>query len=899
MTPVTNPTISQVPTPQAAVSTPTSAVPSSSKKVKAKSTPKSVRIELPTPASEIRKSSLPKKSSLSISVTAEDVSVTSPPEEEVVVPTSVPVPTTVESEKSGAKTDKKRKREVEQEDETGPTVDTVAPTKEKAPKKRKVAKDIAVPVTVDESEATLDAGEASSEQQAAVASRQKRRRERLEEARKAAKFAAEEQQNVKLAQSLISPKTPAIAETPSVFESDAVAEKSLSKRDRRKHAAKQARERSMTETSDAIASEDVQMDEPAREEVVEMQADVPAPEVAVATVSGVASAPQEVVEPVVAPTAAVHEAVEASQSVLEETKSKRKAKRRKGEKRGGADLTMDQSAEGSKVMSSDGSAPAAQDETRAPEAQLPAAPVSSTKDSSSAPVAVSQADHPKSSRRTKRKSKVEESSTNATPTIEDATSSNGTAVAPEGDKSITAVEDITVSAADDTSIAAASSTTTPAETPSGPKSSKRRVKRSLDALAEWRAKNPPSSDTAVASSQPVAVSQVTPSPVIAQTPLPPVKAPQQEASPEAQPAQTQTATVANMPAVEEEDQSDEESEKAGTPPASSAQISLPPASQKIARLPSSSPESYPSDSEESQDAWQKAHRRMRTPGSDDFEPEGDDDEDDEDEQRQDAGHQDVDLAEEIEEPVQSRDTSEAIASFDEPEAQALAMEVDTVDEVEESPAESTPRPASSPTPQPILASVIEEQDTQPEAETLQSEVETKEATPRPGTPSLFTSTQDPLIPPTQSHHRPTPLSLTDLAAPPSPLMPSTGVVAFQDAMEEDAVADQVAMSNVSAADDAIATAIAPTQETSDVTQSGTDSGTSQSVSQSQTSTASPRRLRSRMRMRDGSKPESDPVKPLQMPTATPKKRGRQPKAQSQPDPVVQVVRQLPMRSNTR
>lgn len=838
---------------------------------------------------------MPKKSSLSISVTAADVSVAPPPVENVVAPAVAFTSSSVEPVKSSGKKDKKRKREASQERETAPTAETATPITETAPKKRKVAKDVAVPVNTEESETPVEASQASAEEKK-IAARRERRRQKQEEARKAAKFAAEEQQNVKLAQALVPSPAPIVGDTTTPSKSDAGGEKSLSKREKRKQAGKLLKERSFTGTPDAEASEDVQMDDSTREEAVEAVTEAALLSGETAETAPVDFAPTEAVAETVA-IAQADEPAPANQSVPE-TQSKRKAKRKKGDKHADADVTMDRSAEGGKVASipspKEDLLSVPREEVAAAEEQAP--PVA---DSSASNVSVGgseqtvQTGESKSSRRKSRKSKAEASSKTSTPIIENPPAVTSVTEVSVADKSAALTEDPAVTVSGDKSLANVSLTSTPADTPSSAKTSSRKGKRSsaAEALAEWRAKQ--SSGTAVASSQQTQPSQVTPSPVAPQTTSAPVEATPRDPSPVIEETQPETIS-AEQPIVEpavnesavEEEQSEEESETAGTPPASSAQISLPPASQKIARLPSSSPESYPSDSEESQDAWQKAHRRMRTPGSDDLEPEGDDDDDD-DGQGQINDRGDADMVEEIEEPAKVSATPDAIASFGEPETQALPMEVDAV-EGSDSSRESTPRPGS-PTPQPISLPADEEEFNQPEA-AAQPEEEPKEATPRLGTPNLFSSTQDPLIPPTQPHQRPARLTLTDLAAPPSPQMPSTGVMAFQDAMEEDAVADQVAMDGVSAVDDTSATLVVATQEASDVTQSGTDSGTSQSVSQSQTSTASPRRLRSRMRMRDGSKPESDPVKPLPLPTATPKKRGgRQPKAQTQPDPEIQVV----------
>lgn len=893
------------PSPAAAATLPTTpAVSSSSKKSKKTSTPKSVRIELPTPTSDVRKHALP-KSSLSISVTAEDVSVALPPLQEVAAPSAAQIDPTAQPEKSESKRNKKRKRSTEQEEESPAPADEVAPAKEKAPKKRKVADDAAV--AVGGADATIDG---ITHTQRKAISRAERRKQKAEELRKAAILAAEETKNVKLAQSLVSAPASASAPAPApapvsasasspapvsdsanVSVSVGVEEGDVSRRQktksRRREARKVKRDRSLTEASDSLPSEDVIMDDSAiREETVEHEPAVesPAPAVSNETASEVIIPSHEPVVSAVSPIATTPEPAAVSQLVSGESKSNRKNKRKNREQNKEANSTMDQ-ADAQLARSSIEPTPPEQQKANRAEEEPAVADQPSPSETSPLPVPAatstpaSSVPEPKSNRKNRRKSEKADQTTSAIQ-ADVSTTDHGSAETAVGDDSLVAKP----------------STNAVVDTPSASKRSKRQASRTsaAAALAEWRAKHSQSSNADVSISQPTVAqdAQDSPSPAIVQSNLPPVDVtPPQETAAPSESTGTKETTDADKPSSpSEEQQRDEESEGSSTPPASSAQIPLPPASQQIARLPSSSPESYSSESAESQDAWQKAHRRMRTPGSEDLEPEGDDDDDEDEDERKDPGREDVDMAEDIEEPTQSRDTPEAIASFGEPEEQDPPMEVDAVEEDAPSPSQSTPRPASSPTPQPTSPPVVQEEVAESQIEADQPEENMQDATPQPGTPHLFSMTQDPIIPPTQTQ-RAAHLSLTDLAAPSSPPMPSTGVVAFQDAMEEDAMADQAAMDSISGADDTTATAVATdATEASDVTQSGTDSAASQLVSQSQTSTASPRRLRSRMRMRDGSKPETDPLKPLPLPTATPKKRGRQPKVQSQADPVVQVVR---------
>ncbi|KAJ9111720.1 hypothetical protein QFC19_001080 [Naganishia cerealis] len=314
----------------------------------------------------------------------------------------------------------------------------------------------------------------------------------------------------------------------------------------------------------------------------------------------------------------------------------------------------------------------------------------------------------------------------------------------------------------------------------------------------------------------------------------------------------------------------EESSGTETPPASSAQIPLPSSSQRPARLPTSSPESYPSDSEESRDEWQVAHKRMqrmRTPDSDDVELEGEDD------QENDPG-EDVNRIRIAETPP------DVISSFPIPVTQSASMEVDDIMDDEETSGRYAPQQQSkTPSPQADMQQA-------PEGESVETDLDEEVPssadtvmTARFGTPNLFSSAQNPIIPLTQTDKRPSFLTLTDLAAPPSPVMPSTGVVAFQDAMEEDAAADQAAMDSMTAVEE---TSASDASANPDVQTNGVsvgnglsiDSTMSQSTDLSQMSAASPRRLRSRMRQRDGSQSQNDQLKLLPLPAPTPKKKGR-------------------------
>ncbi|KAJ9102605.1 hypothetical protein QFC21_003006 [Naganishia friedmannii] len=327
-------------------------------------------------------------------------------------------------------------------------------------------------------------------------------------------------------------------------------------------------------------------------------------------------------------------------------------------------------------------------------------------------------------------------------------------------------------------------------------------------------------------------------------------------------------------AIEPIQQDETESQEAETPPASSAQIPLPRSSQRPARLPSSSPESYPSDSEESQDAWQKAHRRMRTPGSDDLEPEGDDEDDDEDAVVASDPVEDMETNQTLERP-----TPDVILSF--PISAPASMEIDDIVEDRRSLSSSTTQHLDrSPTPQASKQQVLEAEAESTDEVSLPTD---SEMTARMATPSLFSLTQNPIIPLTQTEKRPSYTTLTDLAAPASPIMPSTGVAAFQDAMDEDAAADQAAIDSVTAVEETSASDASNSNFKARGVSKGNglriDSALSQSVDLSQTSKASPRRLRSRTR-----EPQSQTnlSKPLPIPTPTPKKRTKAPKAQSQP-----------------
>lgn len=450
----------------------------------------------------------------------------------------------------------------------------------------------------------------------------------------------------------------------------------------------------------------------------------------------------------------------------------------------------------------------------------------------------------------------------------------------------------------------------------------KRPSSAMAALAEWRAQQSKgaagSSDTSQAASSSAAsaaaVGQSADGPKENPTKAKPKeKTPEPETegeSPELEPA-VQTAPSAKiMIAPSQESHADESAEPVAaasdsdkTPPASLSQLPLPLPSQQIARLPSSSPESYPSDSEESQDAWQKAHKRMRSPGSEDLEPEGDDDDDVDEDEGDDVGRRSADEVNDIDETTQDRASPEAIATFTQPVSVPVPMEVDSAAEDDQIETGSpTPPAPSSPISEPLCSMspvvytipVPSAQQKMDEAAMEEDEPAdaTQEATPRAETPNLYTITQDPIVTPTLSHSGPTALSLTDLAAPTSPQMPSTGIAAFHDAMEEDAAADQAAMEELNADNNTVneEASSADATQPDDASQSAADSATSRPISsQSQNTSGSPRRLRSRMKLRDGSQPEIDPVKPLPLPTATPKRRGRPPKALSQVEATVEKV----------
>lgn len=426
-------------------------------------------------------------------------------------------------------------------------------------------------------------------------------------------------------------------------------------------------------------------------------------------------------------------------------------------------------------------------------------------------------------------------------------------------------------------------------TPSQKGKAKARLSTAAAALAEWRAKQ-----AVVDNAQPIAATEPPkPIEVLPVTEQLPVSSAQSRPDETIQPAAEESQltrppsqqNVAEVSVLTQHD--DAESEQAETPPASSAQIALPRSSQRPARLPSSSPESYPSDSEESQDAWQKAHRRMRTPGSDDLEPEGDDDDDDDEEKE----HEDNVL---VSDPVEDMETNKSpesptpdvISSF--PAIPPASMEIDDIVEDERS-YSTTQQPDRSPTPQ---ASNYPATESEAESADEISLPKASEMTGPNGTPNLFSSTQNPIVPPTQTEKRSSFTTLTDLAAPTSPIMPSTGVVAFQDAMDEDAAADQAAMDSVTAVEETSASDASNSNDKSRVIPNGKgsglsiDSALSQSVSFSQKPVASPRRLRSRTR---DPQSQTEITKPLPMPTPTPKKKANVLKAQSQPVSTLEEV----------
>ncbi|KAJ9121791.1 hypothetical protein QFC22_002413 [Naganishia vaughanmartiniae] len=415
-----------------------------------------------------------------------------------------------------------------------------------------------------------------------------------------------------------------------------------------------------------------------------------------------------------------------------------------------------------------------------------------------------------------------------------------------------------------------------ASTPSQKSKAKARLSSAAAALAEWRAKH-----AVIETAQPISATAtlVKPNEVLSASKQLPAPSTQGRAEAKIQPLaedsqwtppSTQRKGVEITPPIQPEET---ESEEAETPPASSAQIPLPRSSQRPARLPSSSPESYPSDSEESQDAWQKAHRRMRTPGSDDLEPEGDDEDEDEDDVRVDDSVEDVETNKTTERP-----TPDVISSF--PIIDPASMEIDNIVEDDQLSSSSAIQHLDrSPTPQAGDQQALEAEAESADQASLPSE---SEMTAHIGTPNLFSSTQNPIIPLTQTQKRPSLMTLTDLAAPTSPIMPSTGVAAFQDAMDEDAAADQAAMDSVTAVEETSASDSNSNVKTRGITKGNglsIDSALSQSINLSQNSAPSPRRLRSRTREPQS---QTDLAKTQPVSTLSLKKRADVQKVLSQP-----------------
>lgn len=977
--------VAEIPTPVSVSVDAAPVVSSSSKKEKAKVTPKSVRIELPAATStpEPRKHTLP-KSSLSISVTAEDVSASSGQEDVRIAP-----PATTESDApSGRKKDrqgkdwrdkkklekgKEKKRKRREEDESIVAAESI-PGEEKATKKRKTDA-VAAETTID------------SDGMTAAQRKNLKRRQKTEELRKSAKAVQSDKDAIKLAATLVN-RTGSVDTTGSdsanVSQSEDGQGSTVGRREKRRlkaiadAAEKLALERSLTEASDSMPSEDVHMDDSAameedsvvptvgasgavEEPVVEVEVStttvtpetetveepvvvtppaetieeptsvtppaetirqptsVTPPEETIEEITPLADT-VEVPETTSAPlTQAVEvpiaiappsteadvpmtdtqpsEAIESSHplepvpSTAPEPKSNRKTKRKKEQKQK-SDSPVDTTptpVQPTQNEVSSSSTPEAVEQEAAPVVDAPST-AEQPKDTQ----------EPKSNRRADRRKSLKKDQTDAvivpsqaTPEVVDmdATPSAPTVVAP--------IETTPAANTAKTKSKAAKPTKKP------------RQSVTAAALAEWRAKQSQGDAAKSSASQPAAasaesvLSAASQQNAASQEKASAEQSPEEESAVQTVPSITQEPIQSQKPdAVEASTQPSAASDSESTPPASSTQIPLPPTSQQIARLPSSSPESYSSSSEESQDAWQKAAKRVRSPGSEDLEPEGDDD-DDEEGEGEDVGRRDASQMDEIDELDHSRRaTPEAIASFTEPVSLPSPMAVDPAAEDEEIESRSaTPQPPSSPMseppssmspvvytiPVPSIEPTLEEpMADDPMTETDEPEAEAEVEDTRDGTPTLFAMTQDPLFTPTQAHSVPTPLTLTDLAAPTSPPMPSTGVVAFHDAMEEDAVADQAAMMDVGSSDNANGSSA--TRQTDEVSQSAGESATSRTISsQSQTSTGSPRRLRSRMRLRDGTQPETDPLKPLPLPTATPKKRGKQPKALSQAGTPAQKV----------
>lgn len=943
---VTPVAIKPVPSPATAttISVTPIAVSSSSEKDKAKVTPKSVRIELPASTPEPRKHTLP-KSSLSISVTAEDVSVTSG-QEEVIVPSqaSTEPADQLETEKLQEKTEKKekkRKRGDEGEDEI------IAPAEESTPVVKKARK---------KHKKNMVESDGLTAAQRKAAARREARLKKTEAARKAAKAVQGDKDAIKLAASL---NDNTGTDSANVSQSEDGTAEAASRKEKKRLSGlkKRALERSLMEASDSMPSEDVHMDDSAvvdddtsvappadapvdhaddaapvadapEEPVVSIEVSttavspVPAPVTPTPVVEYIEASSSQSVEPmqVAEPVQAVEpvhpvepvqvvgsvqeaepvQSPEPAQSAVPEPKPNRRSMRKQEGKRQREASTPVQNAEGATLPAVTPSAESSADTIRPvdSETQPPAPSGTDSREGASSMVtptmvaSTTTSQEPKTNRADRRKSLKNDQSKHS-PTPADAPVTAESSISP----------------------ATAPATVEKSKPEKSKGKRKGRPSSAAAALAEWRAKQSQGDVTNSDASQAVSSSAVAEPETMQQDVEP------KETNPEEEPAVQMAPAVAEVPSpsqkpdtIESAEQPAAASDSEKTPPASSAQIPLPPRSQQIARLPSSSPESYPSDSEESQDAWQRAHKRMRSPGSEDLEPEGDDEDDEE--EGSDTGRGGRDQVEEIDESEHDRATPEAIATFTEPASASFPMDVDPTGEDEEiesgsatPPAPSSPMSAPPSSMSPVVYTIpvpsiqqkvdepvtdepvtdADEPEDVPHAD-VQEDV-TPVASPREETPSLFAVTQDAVFTPTQARSVPTPLTLTDLAAPTSPQMPSTGIVAFHDAMEEDAAADQAAMDKVNDSNNINGEISAVNaDQADDVSQSATDSATSRVISsQSQTSSGSPRRLRSRMRLRDGSQPESDPLKPLPLPSATPKKRGRPPKALSQAGTPVQKV----------
>lgn len=931
--------IVEVPTSVSA--TATSGETSSTRKEQAQSTPKSVRIEPPASTPESRKHALP-KSSLSISVTAEDVS-TASAEEEVDVPLQAPVGVIKIAEKESPqaeskkvrKKDKKRKRDDDAGNKTvaaeGPTTDTP-----KASKKQKKDVDTTADTTIDPDGMSAAQRRAQKRRE----DRTKKRRDALEASRKAARLEQGDKDALKVAEAL-----PEQTESDSldVSQSGQGKGRALSRKERkgRQSEARLAVERSLTEASESVPSEDVNMEDSAAADgpvIIAPAVDAPAKTTSVneeITDTPMTAAEEE---PVVSfevstttvappddaaysstPTAeseaiALLPIAEASSATVPASKPKEKSKRKKEKQ------TVVGTAEAVQPVNAaaQASSPplytdmdASQSVGEQPETASPSdTPIEKAAPAMEIPTP-SDTQETKSKNRAARRKSVK-ANQGAVESVAGTSTQEGILQASPAETAAPSLP-----AEPSPAVTAVKSQPTKAKT----KNSKRQS-AALAALAEWRAQQSKgtagSSDTSQAASSSAvsgaAISQSTDEPKENSFKVKlKEKAPEAEIegkSPEPEPAvQTAPAAKGVTSPSQEPDVKESAEPVAGasdsdkTPPASSAQLPLPLPSQQIARLPSSSPESYPSDSEESQDAWQKAHKRMRSPGSEDLEPEGDDDDDDVEDEGDNVGRRTADEVEDIDGSTQDRASPEAIATFTQPVSVPVPMEVDCAaedDQIESR--SSTPSAPSSPilrppsSMSPVVYTIPVPSTQRRIDETVMEEDEladaTPEATPRAESPNMYTITQDPIATPTLSHSAPIALTLTDLAAPTSPQMPSTGIAAFHDAMEEDAAADQAAMEKLNADNNTAneEASSADATQPDDASQSATDSATSLPISSHRQNTpGSPRRLRSRMKLRDGSQPELEPVKPLPLPSATPKRRGRPPKALSQVEAPVEKV----------